>query len=76
MMSQHEILEKIRKDGNRLIALGVSKERQDDYYSHLSIDCTDRDADERAFANATAGLDLPAEDQTFVKRVLDLGDGR
>jgi hypothetical protein len=76
MLCQHEILEKIRKDGNRLIALGVSKERQDEYYTDLSIDCVDPDADERAFANATARLDLSADDQTFVKRVLDLGDGR
>lgn len=76
MMSQHESLEKIRKDAERVVALGVSTERRDEYYSQLSIDCVDRDMDQRAFANATAGLNLSADDLAFVKKVLDSGDPR
>ena len=76
MMNQDEILEKIRKDGEQLSALGVSKERQDRYYSELSIDNDDPDQDEQAFANAISGLSLSVDHRAFVKRVLDSGDGR
>ena len=76
MMSQDEILEKIRKDGKQVVALGVSIERQNEYYSQLSNDCVDPDKDEQAFANATAGLNLSADDLTFVRNVLDYGDPR
>ena len=76
MMSPQEILENNRKKRERLVGLGVSTERQDEYYSQLSIDCADRDMDERAFANATAGLNLSADDLAFVRTVLDLGDPR
>jgi hypothetical protein len=76
MLSQHEILEKIREDGERVVALGVSTERQDEYYSQLSIDNDDPDQDERAFAIATAGLNLSSDELAFVKHVLDSGDPR
>lgn len=76
MMSPDEIFEEIGKDGERLAALGVSKERQDKYYSELSTESADPDQDQEAFANATSGLNLSVDDLAFVKKVLDSGDGR
>jgi hypothetical protein len=43
MTSQHEILGKIREGRERLVALGVSAERRDEYYSQLSAGCVDPD---------------------------------
>jgi hypothetical protein len=76
MMSREEILKKIRADNHRIVALGVSTERQERYYSELSIDRRDPDQDEQAFGNATDGLNLSAVDLAFVKDVLKSGDGR
>jgi hypothetical protein len=70
-----EILQKIRKDAQRVVALGISTERQNEYYRQLSTDC-DPDKDEWAFANATAGLTLAVDDLAFIKTVLDSGDPR
>jgi hypothetical protein len=76
MMNQEEILEKIRKERERLRALGVSEEREERYYNGLSIDSRDPEEDGRAFAKAIDGLNLSAIERAFVKEVLDLGDGR
>jgi hypothetical protein len=76
LLSVSEILQKISTERERLIALGVSNERQEEYYRRLSVDCSDPDMDQRAFASATAGLDLSAEDLRFIRKALDDGDGR
>ena len=76
LLSVSEILQKISTERERLIALGVSNERQEEYYRRLSVDCSDPDMDQRAFASATAVLDLSAEDLRFIRKALDGGDGR
>jgi hypothetical protein len=76
MMSQEEIMEKIRKEHERLRDLGISQDREDEYYSNLSPDSDDREQDQRAFNKAVEGLSLSAMDLAFVREVLDAGDGR
>jgi hypothetical protein len=76
LLSVSEILQKISAERERLIALGVSNERQHEYYSQLSIDCTDPEMDHRAFLNVTAGLNLTPEELDFVQKTLDRGDPR
>jgi len=76
LLSVSRILEKISAERERLIALGVSNERQDEYYSRLSNNCSEPEIDQRAFLNATAGLNLTAEELVFVQEILDHGDPR
>ncbi len=76
MMSQEEILKKIREDLERVVELGISTDRQKRYHNELSIERRDPDQDERAFADATSGLNLSAVDLAFVKEVVNSGDGR
>jgi len=70
------ILRKISEDRHRMRALGISEERERDYYSSLSIECSDREQDEQALRTSVDGLNLSEEDRTFVLRVLEAGDGR
>lgn len=70
------ILKQITENADRLRALGVSKEREDTYYSDLSMDGCDPDRDETTFRTVVDGLSLSENDRAFVKRVLDSGDGR
>ena len=76
LLSVSEILEKISADTERLIGLGISNERQHEYYNQLPIDCTDPEMDRRAFLKATAGLNLTPEETDFVQKVLDRSDPR
>ena len=60
----------------RLIALGVSNERQQEYYNQLSIDCSDPDMNQRAFRNAADGLNLTADGLIVIQQILDQSDPR
>ncbi len=70
------ILKQITENTERLRALGISKEREDTYYSSLSIEGCDPAKDEETFRIVVGGLSLSESDRVFVKRVLDSGDGR
>jgi len=76
MMSADEILDYNRRRRDAAIALGVSHDRQERYYSALSPENDDPNEDEKAFANATSDLNLSTVDLAFIKEVLDSGDGR
>jgi hypothetical protein len=70
------ILKQITENTERLRALGISKEREDTYYSNLSIEGCDPVKDEETFRAVVDGMNLSEDDRTFVKCVLDGGDGR
>lgn len=70
------IQKQITEDTDRLRALGVCKEREDTYYSNLSIEGCDPGRDEETFRAVVDDMSLSEDDRAFVKRVLDSGDGR
>jgi hypothetical protein len=68
--------ESVSEDTRRLRVLGISKERESEYYNSLSVDSCDPGRDERVFRALVVPLSLSETDQGFVKRVLDDRDPR
>ena len=76
IIDREAILKKISEDRERLRTLGISEDRENAYYNALSPESSDPSRDEEAFRDAIADLNLAEDEQAFVRRVLDDGDGR
>jgi hypothetical protein len=70
------ILRDIRENRARMRTLGLSEERERDYYNSLSVECFDPEQDERAFVAAITGLNLSEREQCFLRQFLESGDPR